>query len=593
MASSSVHSGGDSRQASANTHGHWPSSPSSHPQKNHSSSIYSGVKPYFNSSKVFSSVLKERFNFASAACAALVIHSSLGIKSPSAILSPNKDVYMLIPCTNYKSSSTLKWLSSFLFTSTQTQITNSASISNIIVELCSELRIDTIVLSNEEYFSSSFKKVGLFGSARYGAESPDWKLIANLEASPTRGPQVFNLEGSSSFVRYLRFEFESFYGHEFYCPVTFLAVYGTTMIDDLRQEIAKNPMPHSNTSFQENFRITKKADPGKETPDINEHRRSCPSNNNTSKNNQHRAHAHHRNINSNLSLLFQMLDSNKHFRTLFKAHSSDGSPLFFEKNESESSDVISGNNIFKLIIDRVGLLESQTDSLASQLLETSSELNALRHSMAKVQTWDVNFSFCSFESRLPESVTEPGIARSGYINNLYDVLKIERFVYFWNKDSELNGVFLLLLIVVFSIFINWWIFWRFSKRKRAPSSSSSSSSSSVKGALSSASSPIIMHSNFDEISALILNTPTQPSINPIMLDPEVMLFPTVDPSLTKSSLLKNNDHLLSTPTGNGCLFAPSSPKSPLLERGALGRTSSSFTRERCKFRSKSMPRMNV
>ena len=550
--------------------------------KNRTSFMQLDVRPCLNSSKVFSSVLRERFNFASAACAALVIYSSSGIKSPSAVLNGNKDVYMLVPCTNYKSFSPLKWLSDLIFSSTFSHDASAAiSLSSIIVELCSELRIDTIVLSNEEYFSSSFKKVRLFGSTKYGAGPPDWKPIANLDASPIRGPQVFNLEASSSFVRYLKFEFESFYGHEFYCPVTFLAVYGTTMIDELRQEIAKNPTLSSNTSHDAP-KNSKKMDHFVKVSKHKKYQMLCLRNGTKSMERPQYYQYANRNISS---LLFETLDSNgRDFLAIFKNHPPFEASVLFEKNKSEAFDVISGNNIFKVIIDRIGFLESQTDTLSSRLLTSFSELDALRRSMLDIQKLGTNFSsIFAPQGHISESSKDPGAPRGGLINNLHDIVKTERFFSFWDKNTGSNGL-LILLIFLFSFAINWWIFRQFSKKKETPSSSPVMGPSS--------SSPTLLPSQLEDASTLILDTPIQPPANTIMLDSEVMLFPTVDPSLTKSSLLTSNDHLLKTPNdANGDSHLASSPKSPLLMKGMSHRRAFSICmHERDgRYRSKSMP----
>jgi hypothetical protein len=73
----------------------------------------------------------ERFNYASFDCAATVLKTSLESKGSSSILVENKDSYMLTAC----------------------------SVANkfLIVELCNDILVDTVVLANYEFFSSMFR----------------------------------------------------------------------------------------------------------------------------------------------------------------------------------------------------------------------------------------------------------------------------------------------------------------------------------------------------------------------------------------------------------------------------------------------------
>ena len=153
---------------------------------------------------------KERFNFASFDCAATVLKTNKGCKGATSILLENKDSYMLNACsTNNK---------------------------HLVVELCNDILIDTIVLGNFEFFSSTFKEFRVSVSDRYPVKSDKWKEIGTFEARNTRGVQAFLVENGVIWARYLRIEFISHYGKEYYCPVSLLRVHGKTMMDDYRAE---------------------------------------------------------------------------------------------------------------------------------------------------------------------------------------------------------------------------------------------------------------------------------------------------------------------------------------------------------------------
>ena len=159
---------------------------------------------------------KERFNHASFDCAATVLKTNPRCKSPSSVLFESKDSYMLNEC----------------------RVDNKF----IIVELCDDILIDTVVLGNFEFFSSTFRTFRLSITDRYPVKDDRWKDLGTFEARNTRDIQVFSIENPLIWTRYLRIEFLTHYGSEYYCPVSLLRVYGTTMMEEFRhqEESSKN-----------------------------------------------------------------------------------------------------------------------------------------------------------------------------------------------------------------------------------------------------------------------------------------------------------------------------------------------------------------
>lgn len=158
---------------------------------------------------------KERSNYASFDCAATILKSNKECKSASSVLVENKDSYMLNTC--------------------------SATNKFFIVQLCDDIQIDTIVLANYEFFSSSFRDFRISVSDRYPVKMEKWKDLGTFEARNTREIQAFLVQNPLIWARYLRIEFLSHYGTEYYCPVSVLRVHGTTMWEDYRhqEEIAR------------------------------------------------------------------------------------------------------------------------------------------------------------------------------------------------------------------------------------------------------------------------------------------------------------------------------------------------------------------
>lgn len=173
------------------------------------------LAPQTARSKDAGKTCKERTNYASFDCAATVLKNNPESKSGSSVLVENKDSYMLNVC--------------------------SAENKFLIVELCNDILVDTIVLANYEFFSSIFRHFRISVSDRYPVKMEKWKDLGTFEARNTREVQAFLIENPLIWARYLRIEFMSHYGNEYYCPVSLLRVHGTTMMDEFRhqEEIAR------------------------------------------------------------------------------------------------------------------------------------------------------------------------------------------------------------------------------------------------------------------------------------------------------------------------------------------------------------------
>ena len=153
---------------------------------------------------------KERFNYASFDCAANVLKTNPQLKNPSSILVENKDSYMLNEC--------------------------AADNKFVIVELCDHIQIDTVVLANFEFFSSMFRSFRLSVSDRYPVRMDRWRVLGTYEARNSREIQAFLVENPLIWARYLRIEFLTHYGSEFFCPMSLLRIHGTTMMEDYRHQ---------------------------------------------------------------------------------------------------------------------------------------------------------------------------------------------------------------------------------------------------------------------------------------------------------------------------------------------------------------------
>ncbi|KAJ4175115.1 hypothetical protein NW754_005534 [Fusarium falciforme] len=148
---------------------------------------------------------KERFSYSSFDAGATVLKSSPGAKNAKAILVENKDSYMLLEC--------------------------SAPRKFVIVELSDDVLIDTVVIANFEFFSSMVRLFRVSVSDRYPVKPDKWKELGSFEARNSRDIQPFLVENPQIWAKYVRIEFLTQYGNEYYCPVSLIRIHGSRMLD--------------------------------------------------------------------------------------------------------------------------------------------------------------------------------------------------------------------------------------------------------------------------------------------------------------------------------------------------------------------------
>jgi hypothetical protein len=152
---------------------------------------------------------KERFSYASFDAGATILKTHPGAKNSKAVLIENKDSYMLSECATEN-----KFL---------------------IVELSEDIWIDTVVLANYEFFSSMIRTFRLSVSDRYPVKIEKWKDLGVYEARNSRDIQAFLIENPQIWARYLRIEFLSHYGNEYYCPLSLIRVHGRRMLESWKE----------------------------------------------------------------------------------------------------------------------------------------------------------------------------------------------------------------------------------------------------------------------------------------------------------------------------------------------------------------------
>jgi len=118
-----------------------------------------------SSSPHFRVPLTDRFNYASLDCSARVHAAHRAAKSAANILSSQRDRYMLSPCV--------------------------AMAQFVVVELCEDIRIDTVQLANFEFFSGVFREFTVSVAKTHAAVDADgWTVVGTYVAKNVRGVQV-------------------------------------------------------------------------------------------------------------------------------------------------------------------------------------------------------------------------------------------------------------------------------------------------------------------------------------------------------------------------------------------------------------------
>ncbi|WWC70163.1 uncharacterized protein I206_104111 [Kwoniella pini CBS 10737] len=163
-----------------------------------------------------------RYNYASPDCSARIHSSSPQTQHASSLLHKSRDRYMLTPCKAKE-----HW---------------------VVVELCDEIRIEAVEIAIWEFFSGVVRDVRISIGGEDDEEYEDdpaddvtgrsvkWKEVASFVGKNVRGVQTFTLSQPTSFHRFIRLDFPSYYGSEYYCPVSQLKVFGMNQMEAFKWE---------------------------------------------------------------------------------------------------------------------------------------------------------------------------------------------------------------------------------------------------------------------------------------------------------------------------------------------------------------------
>ncbi|KAK4685673.1 hypothetical protein P7C73_g4470, partial [Tremellales sp. Uapishka_1] len=148
-----------------------------------------------------------RYNYASPDCSARIHSASPQTQNPSSLLHKSRDRYMLTPC--------------------------KANEHWVVVELCDEIRIESLEIAVWEFFSGVVREVVVSVG---GEDDGAWEEVGKFVGKNVRGHQTYTLDSPTSFHRFLRLDFPSHYGSEYYCPVSQLKAFGMNQMEAFKWE---------------------------------------------------------------------------------------------------------------------------------------------------------------------------------------------------------------------------------------------------------------------------------------------------------------------------------------------------------------------
>eukprot|EP00794_Sanderia_malayensis_P005046 gene5046-5703_t len=155
----------------------------------------------------------KKTNYASSECGAKVVATNGEAQNTAAILSENKDLYMLSPCS-----------------------------SNIwfVVELCEKVQVEAVDIASFELFSSTPESFKVYVGSRFPTR--EWRLVGSFVARSERVIQSFDLQ-EKSYAKFVKIEMVSHFGKEHYCPLSLVRIFGRSEVEELEDSEADHSDP--------------------------------------------------------------------------------------------------------------------------------------------------------------------------------------------------------------------------------------------------------------------------------------------------------------------------------------------------------------
>jgi Sad1 / UNC-like C-terminal len=160
-------------------------------------------------------------DYASKSAGAMILDSSANFKGSSNLLNTDRDMYAIVPCAE--------------------------STKYVVIGLSEDILVKQIVIANYERYSSHMKDIRILSSATAAVGSNDWIDLGTYTTTIGGAQaQTFDLI-KPMWARYLKVEFLSHHGNEFYCTVSQISVFGSTVLQGFHEQWDEDSMQRNQT----------------------------------------------------------------------------------------------------------------------------------------------------------------------------------------------------------------------------------------------------------------------------------------------------------------------------------------------------------
>jgi Sad1 / UNC-like C-terminal len=152
-------------------------------------------------------------DYASKSAGALVLDSSPNFQGASNLLQKDRDKYAIVPCDE--------------------------AVKYVIIGLSEDILVKQFAISNYERYSSHMKDVRLYGSTSTTAirNTNKWIDLGTFTTNTNKSHDTQNFFlVEPTWARYLKVEFLSHHGDEFYCTVSQISVHGSTVLQGFHEQ---------------------------------------------------------------------------------------------------------------------------------------------------------------------------------------------------------------------------------------------------------------------------------------------------------------------------------------------------------------------
>jgi hypothetical protein len=185
-------------------------------------------------------------DYASKSAGAVILDSSPNFQGVSNLLQQDRDKYAIVPCSDSNSDTTT---------------TMTTEPKYVVIGLSEDILVKQFAIANYERYSSHMKEIRLYGSVSIHAirepNNQNWIHLGDFIAqwntnNHSNEKQIFTIS-EPTWVRYVKVQFISHYGDEYYCTISQISVHGSTVLQGFHEQW--NEENHDNTAMADDDKV--------------------------------------------------------------------------------------------------------------------------------------------------------------------------------------------------------------------------------------------------------------------------------------------------------------------------------------------------